>query len=581
MSLLSEPRAFVARGADPVPTARAMHEFDSDPALGRLFDGWRRTGRPLIEEHYREFQALLGIAEENLRRGRFADAAADAQVVANYATFFHPGLFVSASLERMLRSLGEAALSYQGRVRPRPAGTSRSPLRVLHIATDVRGIGGHTRNMWRWISQDRANDHSVALTRHHRPIPDALLGAVKHSRGSVFFANRALGGLLGWARQLQRIVDQFDLVVLHVNNDVVPFLALAGMTSPPPAIILNHADHVFGIGAGCANLVAHTRWSGHELSQARRGIPKEHSAVIPLCMELPALETPRAEARRRLGLAEGTVAILTIARAVKFRDIDGSAFPDPLVDVLRHHPNTALLVVGPGGQVDWSAADRAAQGRIRVVPETPETATYLSAADIYLDSFPFVSITSLFEAGLHGLPIVTRAAFGPGCRTMAADSVGLDEVLLRTGSATELRALLDGLISDRERRETIGRRTREHIMSVNLGDPWVAKVNSLYELAVQLPVMRPAILDCPQFEDIDLFSPFVFGQGQLASSRAERATVAAEDVLGVGPRSWYLRQALAIAREKRRPFLDQALWRHAIPGRARRMARTLFRGGST
>ena len=93
------------------------------------------------------------------------------------------------------------------------------------------------------------------------------------------------------------------------------------------------------------------------------------------------------------------------------------------------------MAVGPGGRVDWSAAEREVPGQIVLVAETTETATYLDAADIYLDSFPFVSITSLLEAGQRGLPVVTRFPFGAGCEVMGADSPGIEPVLLRAETA--------------------------------------------------------------------------------------------------------------------------------------------------
>ena len=83
--------------------------------------------------------------------------------------------------------------------------------------------------------------------------------------------NRSMGGLLGWGRALQSVIDASDLVVLHVhNNDVVPFLALAGMgRRRPPVVFVDHADHLFWLGARFADLIVNTRLSGHRLAARR------------------------------------------------------------------------------------------------------------------------------------------------------------------------------------------------------------------------------------------------------------------------------------------------------------------------
>ena len=39
------------------------------------------------------------------------------------------------------------------------------------------------------------------------------------------------------------------------------------------------------------------------------------------------------------------------------------------------------------------------------------------------NSFPIPSNTSLLEAGLYGLPLVTYYPFGDGCEVMGADSL--------------------------------------------------------------------------------------------------------------------------------------------------------------
>ena len=69
-------------------------------------------------------------------------------------------------------------------------------------------------------------------------------------------------------------------------------------------------------------------------------------------------------------------------------------------------------MVGAGERPDWTAAVERTNGRIVTYPERAGTSVLYDAADIYVDSFPAVSITSLLEAGSLGIPLVTRDPFG-------------------------------------------------------------------------------------------------------------------------------------------------------------------------
>lgn len=538
----------------------------ADPAVEAILEEWRRVGRPLIAAHRREFAELVRSIQPLIDAGQWAEAASEAQAAAWYAVLCHPGAFASSSLERALWQIGAQAL---GREALRHHAVRGGSLRILHVATEVGATGGHVRNMWRWINEDAGNRHSVALTRQHGPTPEPLHTAVARTGGSLHRLNRRVGKLLTWAGALRGLCAEADVVVLHTyNHDVIPFMALAGLQRPPRVILVNHADHLFWLGAGFADMVVNTRQSGRALSAARRGIPAWRNALLPLCVEPIERRLPRPEAKRGVGLPPDAVVLLTIARRIKFRPFAGIAFPDPLVPLLREDSRLHLVAVGAGKTVDWSAAQAAAPGRVLPVPETPQTGLYLDAADIYLDSFPFVSITSLFEAGLHGLPLVTRDAYGTEAAVIAADSPGLDGSLLRTTSAEEMRDVIRRLAGDTQLREETGARTRAAIREVNMGPFWRRSLEALYEELFALPPLDPPIAreDTPEvLTDIDLFTPFIYGDLARRGSREERLTVAESLALKTAPLGWRTRRAASMIRDRRLGFMPMPLWRQFVP----------------
>ncbi|PKP67810.1 MAG: glycosyl transferase family 1, partial [Alphaproteobacteria bacterium HGW-Alphaproteobacteria-8] len=453
----------------------------------------------------------------------------------------------------------------------RPSSSGRR--RVLHVATQVGEIGGHTRNMWRWIDNDVDSAHSAVLTRQTGPVPEALLRAVGASGEAVSRVNKRPGGLLAWAAELQKHLAAADLVVLHTHNqDIVPFLALAGMRRRPQVVILNHADHVFWVGVNFVDAVVSTRRSGHALCADRRGVAAERNLTAPLCLEASPRRRDRREAKRLLGLDPDDVMLLTVARAVKFRPLGALSFADALLPVLIEEPRARLVAVGPGGSVDWSAAEALAPGRVIALPETPDTARFYEAADVYVDSFPFVSNTSLLEAGLHGIPLVSRQPFGPGCEIMGADSIGMDGVLCSARDLGQFQDFLRNFVRSADLRHKVGEATRASIEATNVGAGLRDALSRLYRQIEDLPAQEPPaapIADSPRFDPLDLYTPFVYGSPDPPGRRrtpADRRALALETSLKIMPVKARLGAWLRLARRRAFVFRSPAqAWRYLVP----------------
>ena len=513
----------------------SVHEA-SFASEATALETWRVLGRQLVEAHRREFLELLDPIEALIASGKHAEAAAAAQVAANFAVLWHTGSFYSPCLEELVSRLGRAALPCPDRTIEGASGNTAG-MSVLHVATELYAVGGHGKMIEHWISKDPENRHSLVLTRQHEPVPAGVQRAVGRSGGTVSEINGEIGGLLKWARSLQRHIARADLVVLHVHSmDVIPSLALAGMNLRPPVALLNHADHLFWLGVHNVDLVISTRLSGHRLCVQRRAIRKEATALIPLALTRPPPGSGRRPAKAALGLPADSIVVLTLARALKYKTLGVEEFPDPIVPVLAANPNLYLLAVGPGGRVDWSWAQAQVPGRILVFKETSNTAPFFDAADIYLDSFPFVSITSLLEAGSRGLPIISRHPFGDECEVMGADTPGLDASIQRAPNSERLQHLLQALIDDVEMRRSIGDKTRRAIEAANMGEGWKAALRQIYQKALTSSVRgSPIAAGVERLSDLDFFIPFAYGDRVKGSTPAGKIVLATDSVLKVAP----------------------------------------------
>jgi hypothetical protein len=460
-----------------------------------------------LAQNFRQFEVLKASARSSFAAGRLGAAAVYAETAASYTYFHHSGVWASPELERLLVEIGREALDPGTSIRlPTP---ENGPRRVLHVLTRIAAIGGHSRMVWRWIEEDESRSHSVVLTRQGAtPIPAQLHEATSRRGGQVYSLNRNRGTLLSWSRRLRQMAAGFDLVVMHLfAEDVIPMIAFAERASLPPILFVDQADHAFSLGAGLADVYVGLREAGIELAVSRRGVAPDRAAILPIT--LPAVERTltREEARARLGWTADRVIVLSIARAPKYRSFEGQHYADQFRGLLARHRELMLVVVGPQPDQSWGRIAGDTDGRVVVFAERPDTKTFYEAADIYVDSFPIISNTSLLEAGSYSLPLVSRCRL-PGPHSIyCADAPGFAEHIFRSSELDECVAAIERLVADPQHRHEIGNRTRRAIAASHSGAGWLSALERIYAQAAEIPRLDPFAadpVDVPRSDDADL-----------------------------------------------------------------------------
>jgi hypothetical protein len=234
--------------------------------------------------------------------------------------------------------------------------------------------------------------------------------------------------------------------------------------------------------------------------------------LLPIVVPPVQRTATKFQAKGRLGLDPDSVVLLSIARGAKYKTKDGCSFPDMLLPVLGRHDRAILLVVGPEHSEEWERASERVQGRIRAFGEREDTALFYQAADIYVDSFPVVSITSLLEAGSYGLPLVTRSPLAGDPSILGADAPGLMRDLIQTSSATDHVDALSRLIEDEGLRNGLGRATERQITSMHSGTAWQQTLEGIYARAADVPpvTLQDDAMDEMFTEELDIAWSYFF-----------------------------------------------------------------------
>jgi hypothetical protein len=454
------------------------------------------------------YEALVG---HILRLEAERNIEATLQWVQSAAAFccrFHSGRYFDGRIENIAFDAGKNLdrLMNQKKIASafQPAKLQRSKRRhVLHVATAVYETGGHTRLMGRWIRNDPRSCHSlVVISQNDQPVSAWLRESVTASGGSViiFPSGASLPAKAKWLRETA--CSEIDMAVLHHHpNDVVPIIAFATKECPPVAI-MNHADHIFWLGCSIADAVLNIRNFAMSLSEKRRFAKK--NLLLPIPLEMPSHRTKKAEARQRLGISENETALLSIGSAYKYRPTETHDFIRTVVKILDRNPEASLYLIG-AESFDELGYEDIKHDRIRLLGIIDDPLLYQLSADLYLEGFPWGSLTALLETAALGVcPVVM---YDPSPQLDVSGDPGLINEVEKTNSEDEYINLVSRLIRTREERIETAERIKEKMISSHAGSGWQEYLQDVYgylECCQHEPRPLPASDSLEADEDINL-----------------------------------------------------------------------------
>lgn len=364
--------------------------------------GARSAGRRRLPQARRLRNTVVGCLAR--ARGNGERRLELAETLGYLAWLVHDGSFVVPAAEAALRDDGDLV----GRCGlPRDATALRG--RTLHVATEIYAVGGHTRLVGKWIGLLGDEKHAVVLVRQRSPYEPSWLipeGA------DVPLIDLEQSGVLERRDKVARLIELFQAarrVVLHIHPNDACAVAAAYRVPGADIRFVNHADHVGWLGAGLPATFLNLRQRGTRLAARRRAIDASACDVVPLPIRPPPL-IDRHAAREQLGIANREILLLTIASGPKYTPVDGRSLA-PVLDALLAEADVRLMAIGPQpGHPLFAALSERHPGQVFVPGPIIDPAVHRAAADVYLDSYPFCSPTSLLESAAAGTPVV---AFQP------------------------------------------------------------------------------------------------------------------------------------------------------------------------
>lgn len=378
---------------------------------------------------------------------------ARAQFAGNLAWTSHGGRFALPRVEQVLREDRSLSTGCADVAASQVAG------RTLHILTEAYATGGHTRLARRWIELMEDEPSAVLLVRQQGPMDPAWVAPAGRGIPVVDLEAESVTAPLEKVDAVRRYIEAARRVVFHIHPDDACSVAAGHLSGRRDLRILDHADHVAWLGAGLPAVLLGGRSGGSDLAVRRRGIDRSQCDYVPIPLSPPP-RTDRAAARRDLGFSSGDVVLLTIATGYKFLPIDGRSLLEPLAAAMKT-PGLRIVAIGPdhGHPVFGTLADLY-PGRVQALGPIPDPWAFRAAADIYLDSFPFCSTTSLLESAMLGTPVVAYQPDPSGLGIFYSDWPTLPSAWFAAGTPEALLQRLRSLVASTALRGEEGDRLR-------------------------------------------------------------------------------------------------------------------------
>lgn len=429
--------------------------------------------KEICQENRTHFQTMILKSKKNFSDGNYLRSTYYASFAAGFAWFHHPGLFFSEDLESTLLSTGANEVKNSNTRSINYNFSSDNRLRILHVASEIHDTGGHTREIINWIENSKEQYNNLLVLTRSLSVGSFIETIFRDNKIKIVFLNDTKSNIFSVASKLLKISKEWpDYIILHTHpDDVVPLLTYSSFEGAP-ILLFNHADHVFWLGSEISDAVLNIRREGLDLSEKRRNTANNLLLPLPLKEKEPL----KHKNEEKLFMKNKKI-VISLASDYKYTPIEDYSFSNFFDKFLEKRRDVGLIVIGANKNGNLSSLSNKFSERVMLIPPTPNIGYFLSASDIYVDSFPMSSLTSYLDAGMLGIPIV-------GLKNniipfISAEDPAFSDVSfpIFLNSANNLEDELDRLIYSDKEREERGIKIRELIIKSHCGVSWFNLVN--------------------------------------------------------------------------------------------------------
>lgn len=275
----------------------------------------------------------------------------------------------------------------------------------LHVLTTGNVTGGHTRVVERWISNAPVTQtHSVVFISPNKDNMSTLKDNVKAKNGECIYFDKSLS-LEQKALKLRELGLHYEYIVLHTHmEDVIPSIAFGTPKFTRPVLLYNHASHMFWIGKSIADLVLDIK-KDDEVTKIKKNINNTFFLGVP-SKEIIYSKPDKSELRKKLGLPVDKKIIISSGTEQKYYIIGNDNYAKIIQKIIDEDTYCYIIGVKKNNEY-WKKVEFASKGHIipfGYINFNEGYMDYLSAADLYIDSYPVTGYATMIDAISRGVP---------------------------------------------------------------------------------------------------------------------------------------------------------------------------------
>jgi glycosyltransferase involved in cell wall biosynthesis len=362
-----------------------------------------KISSPRFEADFKEYSWFKSKACKAYQDKNYEQALAFAHLAATFAWQIHIGFWYDSELERLLKKLGAdiaAELPPQKETPPKETET----LLVVHIATALYEMGGHSKVVRTWINALQNNCRQtlyIVGDESSKPISflqDLVEKGVQVRSSSC--ADSYVDRIKWLIANLEQDPPQKIILYIH-PNDVLTIATLNGLRHKVPIVFFNHSDH-FWVGRDIVDHLVEWRNESIKYSRKYRQIP--NSSVVPLTFDIKIEKHDKNSSKKQFDIPLTATVSLTVGREEKVSGDPNWNYYLTIEKLLEKNPNHYHISIGT--PLKNPQLNPAVQRRFIILDRSPQVSIFYNLADFLIESFPAIGGTVRIEAIAYHLPIV-------------------------------------------------------------------------------------------------------------------------------------------------------------------------------
>lgn len=326
-----------------------------------------------------------------------------------FASQYFPLLLADIKIEEELISISKKEFKQWNNKLSHNQNSSFISKNILHIATQIYDIGGHTRVINNWIEKENKRNSFFILTNQQQNLKTKILTKIQDKTKCTNILDPKLNHIEKCNLILNFIIEhKIDTVVLHTHPyDVIPLL-ICSIPNFPYTILFNHSDHTFVLGTLSSDLYLDITKEGQKYTHKYRMV--RNSKVI----NLPTNISPRIKETQY----DKKITLISMASSWKFKPFENFNFFSTYIPFLNKHKNITLKIIGIDPKDFKQFTKLKKPENLEILGIVPEPENIISQADYFIEMFPSGSYLSTLDSCSYGLiPIfyhdqITLTAFG-------------------------------------------------------------------------------------------------------------------------------------------------------------------------